>query len=275
MKTFTAALIQIVVEADAESNLRRITEGLREAVARGAALVCGPEFFLCPVNPAELSRSATSVPGPLTERLGEMARRHSVHFIPGTIPERRKRGRPYNTLVAFGPDGALIGSYRKRHLFHVDFPGALAHDEREYLSAGGRLAGVIDTPLARLGTGICYDLRFPEQFLRLAVDGAEVIVAPSAFTRLTGQAHWHVLCRARAIETGCYLLAPDQAGTPPVGPPRYGRSMIVGPWGEVLAIAGEGDEVVSAELSAGALAEARARLRPLSGRVPGDSLPEP
>ena len=275
MKTFTAALDLIEVEADVESNLRRLEAGLRDAAARGAALVCGPEFFLCPVDPSELSRRATAVPGPLTERLGEMARRYAVHFVPGTIPERREDGHPFNTLVAFGPDGALIGSYRKRHLFRAAVPGAFSHDEGEYLSAGERPAGLIDTPFARLGTGICYDLRFPEQFLRLSLAGAEVLVVPSAFTRLTGQAHWSVLCRARAIETGCFLLAPDQAGSPPAGPPRYGRSAIVGPWGEVLAMAGEGDEVIFAALPAEALAEARARLRSVAGRVRGDSVPAP
>lgn len=275
MKTFIAAVIQMRAAEDPQENLRRLEELVRESASRGARLVCGPEFFLCPADPAGLARLASAVPGPLTGRLGEMALRHSVHFVPGTIPERREGGHPYNTLVAFGPDGALIGSYRKRHLFHADFPGAFAHDEREYISAGKRPAPVIDTPLARLGTGICYDLRFPEQFLRLALDGAEVIVAPSAFMKLTAQAHWHVLCRARAIETGCYLLAPDGTGASGDSPERYGHSLIVDPWGAILAEAGEGNEVVFAELSAEALRQARARLHSVAGRAPGDSVPEP
>lgn len=275
MKTFTAALIQIEVRADCEANLRRIEEGLAEAVSRGAKLVCGPELFLCPCTPDSISAHAETIPGPLTGRLAALARRHSVYFVPGSIPERREGGKPYNTLVAFGPDGALLCAYRKRHLFHVELPGPLAHDERDYLSPGSEPARIIETPLARIGTSICYDLRFPEQTLRLALDGAEIIVAPSAFTKLTGQAHWHVLCRARAIETGCFLLAPDQAGTPPGGPARYGRSTIVGPWGEVLAVAGEGDEVIAAELPAESLAEARVRMRSVADRVPGDSVPGP
>ena len=275
MKTFTAALIQFQVADDPEANLRRIEEGLREAAARGAKLVCGPELFLCPCTPESISSHAAAIPGALTGRLAELARRYSVYFVPGSIPERREGGKPYNTLVAFGPDGSLIGTYRKRHLFRVEFRGSFAHDERDYLSPGSEPAPIIETPLARIGTSICYDLRFPEQTLRLALDGAEIIVAPSAFTKLTGQAHWHILCRARAIETGCFLLAPDQAGTPPGGPARYGRSTIVGPWGDVLAVAGDGDEVITAELPAESLAEARARMRSLADRVRGDSVPEP
>lgn len=275
MKTFTAALIQFQVSDNPETNLRHIEEGLREAASRGAKLVCGPELFLCPSTPESISAHASAIPGPLTGRLAELARRHAVYFVPGSIPERREGGKPYNTLVAFGPDGSLIGTYRKRHLFRVEIANALAHDERRYLSPGAGPAPIIETPLARLGTSICYDLRFPEQFMRLALEGAEVLLVPSAFTRLTGQAHWHVLCRARAIETGCFLLAPDQSGTPPGGPARYGRSTIVGPWGEVLAVAGDGDEVIASELRAEALEEARARLRSLAGRAPGDSLPEP
>lgn len=275
MKNFIAGLVQFQVSDDPESNLRRLEEGVLDAARRGAKLVCGPELFLCPSAPEAISAHAAAVPGPLTERLAGLARRAAVYFVPGSIPERRADGKPYNTLLAFGPDGSLIGTYRKRHLFHANFRGSFAHDEREYLSAGDAPSPVIRTPLARIGAVICYDLRFPEQTLRLALEGAEIIVAPSAFTKLTGQAHWHVLCRARAIETGCFILAPNQAGTPPGGPPRYGRSTIVGPWGEVLAVAGDGDEVITAELPAESLAEAHGRLRSVEDRTSGDPVPEP
>ncbi len=275
MNSFTAALVQLQVSDDPESNLRRLEEGVLDAAARGAKLVCGPELFTCPSTPEAISAHAAAVPGQLTERLAELARRAAVYLIPGSIPERREGGKPYNTLLSFAPDGSLIGRYRKRHLFRAKFHGPSAHDERDYLSAGDDPSPIIRTPLADIGAVICYDLRFPEQTLRLALDGAEVIAAPSAFTKFTGQAHWHVLCRARAIETGCFLLAPNQAGFPPGAPPCYGRSTIVGPWGEILAVAGEEDEVVTAELSAASLAEARGRLRAVEDRVAGDPLPEP
>ena len=275
MKTFTAALIQMRGTPDHEASLRAFEKSVREAASRGARLVCGPELFYFDGDMQRVSHYAVTIPGPVTERLSSLARKYAVYLCPGTLPERRAEGTPYNTLLLFAPDGALIGKYRKRHLFQVDIPGELRHDERDYFSAGNDPAPVFNTELGRLGASICYDLRFPEQFLRLSLQGAEIILAPSAFTKPTGQAHWHVLCRARAVETGCFILAPDRTGRCGADTERYGHSLIVDPWGAVLAEAGEREEVISAELRAESLADARNRLRSIEHRVRGDSVPDP
>ena len=169
----------------------------------------------------------------------------------------------------------MIGKYRKRHLFRVDIPGEITTDERDDLLGGSAPAPVIDTGLGRIGLSICYDLRFPEQFLDLSLRGAEIIVVPAAFPIPTGSAHWHVLCRARAIETGCFILATARAGACGIDTPRYGHSLIVDPWGTVLAEAGAGEETIAAELRAESLAEARSRMRSIEHRVRGDSVPDP
>ena len=274
MKNFTAALIQIHATEDTESNLQRLEEGVRKAVSLGALFVCGPELFYFSGDPEALARHASTVPGPLTTRLAGLARHYSLYFVPGTILERSEEDKPFNTLLFFFPDGSLKGKYRKRHLFHADIPGEFRHDERAFISPGKEPAPVIETELGNFGLSICYDLRFPEQYLRLAIAGAEIILAPSAFTKATGEAHWHTLCRARAIETGCFLLAPNQTGKTGASPERYGHSIIVDPWGKILAEAGEDEDLVCVKLSGDTLADARQKLRSIEHRAEGDSLPD-
>lgn len=275
MKTFTAALIQMCGTPDCKAGLRELEKSVRDAVSKGARLVCGPELFYFDGDMQRVSRHAVTIPGPVTEQLSALARKYGVYLCPGTLPERREGGAPYNTLLFFSPDGALVGRYRKRHLFRVDIPGELRHHERDYFSAGDDAAPVFETELGRLGVSICYDLRFPEQFLGLALRGAEIIIAPSAFTTPTGEAHWHVLCRARAAETGCFILAPDRTGICGADIERYGHSLVVDPWGTILAEAGKVEEVISAELRAESLADARGRLRSIEHRARGDSVPDP
>jgi nitrilase len=157
------------------------------------------------------------------------------------------------------PDGRLVARYRKVHLFDVEIPGRVSVRESDALVAGDEAVSV-ETPLATLGLSICYDLRFPELFRRLGLAGAEVVLLPSAFTFHTGAAHWEVLCRARAIESQCYLIAANQGGVSPHGFPDYGNSMIVDPWGCVLARAGDGEGVVTAELDGAYLQRVRTEL---------------
>lgn len=272
MKTFHAAIIQMQGTLDPEANLKRLEEGVAEAASLGAHLVCAPELCCFWGAIRKLKDGASSIPGPVTERLADMARKHSVTLAPGSIPEATD-GHPYNTSLLYAPDGRLLGSYRKRHLFRVSIPGTVEYDERESLSAGENPPALVETDLGRLGLSICYDLRFPEHYLQLALDGAEVILAPSAFTHATGQAHWHTLCRARAIETSCFLLAPNQLGQTPPAPRSYGHSLIIDPWGYILAEAGEEEyEVIHAELDAQALITARQKLHSLEHREPGDAV---
>lgn len=275
MKTFTAALIQFRGAPDPEASLRDFEARVAEAASRGARLVCGPEYLYFTGDVHALPRIAAPIPGPLTERFSAIAKKHAIYFSPGTIPERAEGAKPYNTILLFGPDGALIGKYRKRHLFRVDIPGELTTDERDDLSGGVSPAPIIDTELGRIGLSVCYDLRFPEQFLGLSLRGAEIIVVPAAFPIPTGSAHWHILCRARAIETGCFILATARVGACGTDMPRYGHSLIVDPWGTVLAEAGDGEDTITADLRPESLAEARARMRSVDHRVKGDSVPDP
>ena len=165
----------------------------------------------------------------------------------------------------FDPTGRLLARYRKLHLFDVDLPGRVSVRESETRAPGSDLVTVA-TALGTLGMSICYDLRFPELYRGLAARGAEILLVPSAFTFFTGAAHWQILCRARAVENQCYVIAPDQGGTSPHGFPDYGDSLSVDQRGRVLARAGEGEAVVTAEINGAYLARVRRELPSLAHR---------
>jgi predicted amidohydrolase len=169
-------------------------------------------------------------------------------------------GRAFNTSCVFGPDGALLARYRKIHLFDVEMPGQVEVRESATRAPGTDVV-VAATPLGTLGLSVCYDLRFPELYRRLVQHGAELLLVPSAFTFPTGAAHWEVLLRARAIENQCWVLAANQTGRSPHGFADYGNSMVVDPWGVVVARAGDGERVVVAEID-------RERLRRIRRELP-------
>jgi predicted amidohydrolase len=179
-----------------------------------------------------------------------------------TIPGDARR---YNTSCVIDAAGTIVARYRKIHLFDVALPGRVAVQESASRRAGTEPVVAI-TELATVGCSICYDLRFPELYRRLARDGAEVLLVPSAFTAPTGAAHWEVLCRARAVENQCYLLAPNQCGPSPHGHRDFGNSMIVDPWGTILARAGDAEDVLTAELDGAELARIRRELPALEHR---------
>ncbi len=168
-------------------------------------------------------------------------------------------GRPYNTSCLLDPRGTLLARYRKIHLFDVDLPGRIAVRESDTRAPGAEVVAV-PTPLGTLGLSICYDLRFPELYRRLARAGAEVLLVPSAFTFPTGAAHWEVLCRARAIENQCYVIAADQTGRSPAGHLDWGDSLVADPWGRVLARAPDGEGLALAEIDRAYLARVRREL---------------
>jgi len=186
--------------------------------------------------------------------------------VAGSLLERSDTDRCFNTALLFGPDGGLLARYRKIHLFDVEVDATVRTAESRTRQPGDQTA-CVETDLGVIGLAVCYDLMFPELFRRLASQGAEVVVVPSAFTAPTGAAHWHTLVRARAIENQCYVVAPDQYGPTTHGFDNYGHSVIVDPWGEVLADAGEGSpRVIHAELDGGWLASVRRRLPSLAHR---------
>ncbi|MFN2375633.1 MAG: carbon-nitrogen hydrolase family protein [Candidatus Binatia bacterium] len=270
MLTFTAAAVQMKSGPDKGANLAQASARIGEAAAAGAQLVALPEVFAWR-GPHDRERfEAEPIPGPTTDAMAALARRLGIHLVAGSILESRGpdegAGLPFNTATLFGPDGGLLALYRKIHLFDVDLPGRVTIRESDLRAPGDEVA-CVPTAIGRIALAVCYDLRFPELFRRLADAGAEVVVMPSAFTRPTGQAHWDTLVRARAIENQCFFLAPNQYGAGAAGFHDFGNSLLVDPWGEVLA-RGPDDEdaIVSAPFDASVLERVRRELPSLAHR---------
>ena len=261
------AALQMVSTPRVEDNLAAAARLIGEAAAAGAGLVALPEYF-CLMGRAERDKLAVAEPygaGPIQAMLTEAARRHGVWIVGGTLPIAS--GDPdhaYNTSLAVAPDGRVAARYDKMHLFRFS-DGREDFDERRVLRAG-------DAPVAfdaggwRVGMSVCYDLRFPELYRALTREACDLLAVPSAFTVPTGRAHWELLLRARAVENQCYVIAPAQGGTHESGRRTWGHSMIVDPWGEVLAMREEGEGVVLATLDAARLAAVRAQLPALQHR---------
>lgn len=263
-KPFAVAALQLCATGDKDENLAQVEALAARAVARGARLVVAPEVFLWRGPQAQEPEIAEPVPGPVPERLAALARRHAIHFVAGSFLERRSDGRPWNTSLLFAPDGSLLASYRKIHLFDVDIAGQVSVRESD-TRAGGTETAVAPTDLGAIGLSICYDLRFPELYRRLALAGARILVVPAAFTFPTGAAHWEVLLRARAIENQCWVIAANQYGLGMGGVANYGNSMIIDPWGTVLARSGsDRDDVVCAEIDPAYLERVRRQLPALN-----------
>ena len=253
---------------DVDVNVGTAERLLGEAAAGGAELAALPEVFAFYGSHARARELAEPVPGPITERLAAVARAHGMWVVGGSIAER-DGGHVYNTSTLFDREGELVARYRKIHLFDVDIAGQPALRESGLYAAGDQLV-THETDLGRIGLSICYDLRFPELYRGLVSLGSEMLSVPSAFTAVTGQAHWEVLLRARAIEDQCVVIAPAQWGR--WGPPEdgrrtYGHSMVVDPWGRVLVGAPEeGDGVWFADLDMAELRRIRRTLPALSHR---------
>jgi deaminated glutathione amidase len=261
-----AGAVQLNSTEDTERNLATADRLVRKAVARGAELVALPEKWSVLGRPEPMAAAAETLDGPAISWARSIARELGIDLVAGSIVELVPgRTKTSNTSVHVGPDGELRGVYRKIHMFDVEVDGVVyAESEKEQSGdevVVSELAGGI-----RLGMSVCYDLRFPELYRILVVRGAEVLVAPSAFTLATTRDHWEVLVRARAIENQAFLIAPNQIGTHPGGYRSGGRSLIVDPWGLVLATAPDTEAVIVADLDFGALREVRQRLPAVAHR---------
>ncbi len=244
------AAVQLNSTPDQEANLGRAQALIEAAAARGAQLVALPEHFACLGRDADTAAAAQPLDGPLVTRFRELAGKLGIFLLLGSFPERTPgQARPYNTSVLLGPRGQILAAYRKLHLFDVDLPGAPPIRESEWTQPGGEVvvAALPGTPCTA-GLAICYDLRFPELFRAQVSRGANLILLPAAFTAATGRDHWEVLLRARAIENLAYVVAPAQYGPHVPGRRSYGRSLIIDPWGLVLAQAPDGEGVILAYL---------------------------
>ncbi len=269
------AAIQMVSGTDLVRNLADARQLLEQAAAQGAELAVLPEYFclLGQHDTDKLAIQETQGTGPIQAMLADAARQLGLWVVGGTLPLRVPDGdgqRVFNSSLVFSPAGQCVARYDKMHLFCFD-NGRERYDESRVLQAGSQPAW-FDLPardghLWRVGLSVCYDLRFPELYRLYAREGADLLLVPSAFTYTTGQAHWELLLRARAVENLCFVAAPAQGGQHDNGRRTWGHSLVASPWGEVLAQQAEGPGVVLAELDAQQIAQRRHQLPALSHRV--------
>ncbi|MGD9739133.1 MAG: carbon-nitrogen hydrolase family protein [Bauldia sp.] len=259
-KQFRAGLVQMRSGRDPAANIAVAEALIREAAGEGARYVQTPEMtnILNREGPAVAEVVAFEADDPSLAELRALARDLDIHLHIGSLAIKVPEG-VVNRGYLIGPDGGILARYDKIHMFDVDLPDGDTRRESRLYRAGDR-AITVDLPWARLGMSICYDLRFPQLFRALAHGGAQVLAIPSAFTRQTGQAHWHILLRARAIETGSFVLAAAQGGRHEDGRETYGHSLIVDPWGRILAEAGEDPCVIVADIDVGASDAARSQI---------------
>ena len=265
-----AAAVQLQSTSDRERNLDAADRLTRAAAADGAELVVLPERLDIRGSASDYAAGADTLDGRPIAWARETARELGIDLVAGSVAERRAgHERVANTSVHVGPDGGIKAVYRKIHMFDVEV-GGVQYRESEHSEPADELVVSETASGAGLGLSVCYDLRFPELYRILALRGARIVTVPANFTRVTGEAHWEVLLRARAIEDQVFVIAPGQGRRPGTEGDSYGNSMIVDPWGEVLARAGaEGEAIVAADLDLARQDEVREKLPSLANRVPG------
>jgi len=263
---FTASCIQFTSARDYEPNIRVVSDLVRRARGDGADFVMTPENtgLTEPIGKLRGEKARDEANHPVLAALREVAQETGVWLLIGSLAVDLSRepdagqgeGRLANRSYLVDASGAIVARYDKIHMFDVDLASGESYRESNAFRPGGRMV-LAETPWGVLGMTVCYDLRFPHLYRALAQAGADFLAVPSAFTVPTGKAHWHVLMRARAIENGCFVFAPAQWGEHAEGRRTYGHSLIVDPWGEVLADAAEGVGIVSARIEISAIAKAR------------------
>ena len=245
------ASIQMASGPNVKANLEEAEKLIKTAVQQDAELIVLPENFAI-MGMTEVDKvtvAETPGEGPIQQFLSQQASKHGVWILGGTIPiESGVTGKVYSASLLYNDSGEMIARYDKIHLFDVVLEDSNeSYNESETIESGDDVV-VVDTPFGKLGMAVCYDLRFPELFRAMADVGMEICVLPSAFTNLTGRAHWESLLRARAIENLCYMIAPDQGGYHKNGRETYGDSMIIDPWGVVLNRLPHGTGVVVSDI---------------------------
>jgi predicted amidohydrolase len=262
MSVFKAAVVQMRSGTDPKRNVAEMEAMIREAAAQGAAYVQTPEMTGALVRDAEAKAAAftTEDRDPVAETGSRLSAELGIHIHIGSTAIVRGDGKLANRAFLFGPEGALITTYDKIHMFDVDLDNGESWRESSSYEPGTS-ATVADTSLGRFGFAICYDLRFPQLFRTEALSPADVLTVPAAFTRQTGEAHWHVLLRARAIENGAFVIAAAQGGSHEDGRETFGHSMIVDPWGRVLAeVDNDRPGIAVAEIDTALSAQARRKI---------------
>lgn len=270
-----AAAVQMTCGPDKEANLATATRLVEQAAGEGAQLVVLPELFQSRAPAERMAYLAEPIPGPTSRVMSELAARLKLTLVAGSIAERESSvdgdsvnvGKPgiFNSSLLFDSAGVERARYRKQHLFNVDLPGRVSIRESDW-SGAGSYECVTSMECGRIGQAICYDLRFPELFRRMATASVEIIALPSAFAVPTGRDHWEILVRARAIENQAFVIAANQTGRATPSFDTYGHSLIVDPWGTVLATMTDGEGVIVADLDFETLRTIRAQLPALAHR---------
>jgi nitrilase len=251
MSKYRVAAIQMASGSNVTANLHETARLISEAVSMGANLITLPEnFALMAIHPTDnVALRESPGKGPLQEFLSQQAARHGVWIVGGTLPLVANDSQKYRAAcLVFDNKGECVGRYDKMHLFDVTVASNEQYCESEFIEAGTQIT-VVATPFGRLGIAICYDLRFPELFRCMLAQEVELLAIPSAFTAMTGKAHWETLIRARAVENLCYVIAANQGGYHVSGRETHGDSMIIEPWGLVLARLNRGAGVICADIS--------------------------
>lgn len=258
---FTVACVQTNASRSLKDNLETVSRLVREARERGADFILTPEnvAILEPKSDALRAQADAWDENPLVAAFGSLARDVKAWLLAGSLPIKAPSGKVFNRSVLFDDKGAVVAFYDKIHLFDVDLPSGERYRESSTFEAGNR-AVVAETPWGPVGLSVCYDVRFPHLYRQLAQAGARYLVVPSAFTQTTGEAHWHVLLRARAIETGAFVFAPAQTGIHAEGRRTFGHSLIVDPWGTVLVDGGDAVGVVTASIDPALCDKARGQV---------------
>ena len=263
MRKYKVGVLQINTQENIEDNLKKITQMVEEAAKNGANLVTLPENMNQITNNKEMIKEEV-IPGRTINLMSDLAKKHKIWIHCGSIKEHNPEGKPFNTTVVLNPEGEIAGKYRKLHLFDVELKDGGSFKESDKNSKGSKVVN-IDTEMGNMGLSICYDIRFPELYRLMTLNGAEVIFVPANFTYPTGKAHWSILMRARAIENGTYVVATGQVGQKP-NVVAYGHSMIVDPWGNILAEGQEGEEIIYGEIDLDNIPKIREQIPSLSNR---------
>jgi deaminated glutathione amidase len=269
MKSITVAAVQLSSGVDSEHNVKHAIALINDAADRGASYIQLPEHFNYLGPSRGFADVAEAIPGPLTAAMAGVASARGVTLHLGSLLETSLTpGTFYNTSVVIDATGAIVATYRKIHLFDIDVPGAIVQRESDVIAPGSELV-MVNVAGIRLGLSVCFDIRFPELYRELARSGADVLAVPAAFNAVTGKAHWEIIIRSRAIENHAFVVAAAQVGTTNEGIATFGHSLIVDPWGEILAEStSDGPHVITAVLDLDEVAKRRQQISVMDYRRP-------
>jgi predicted amidohydrolase len=260
-------IVQMDSKADKEANLRKARELIEEAVGKGASLIGLPEYFNYMGPGHQEPAEAETVPGPTTQMLASLAKEHGIWLHGGSLLEKVPgRAKMYNTTVVFDPNGEIVTRYRKIHLFDIEIKDGPTFTESDSKESGDEIV-YFRIGEVKVGLTICYDMRFPELYRILTLRGARIVMIPSAYTYFTGKDHWEPVLRTRAIENQIYIVASAQVGTKP-GFQTYGHSLVIDPWGNIIAEAEDEETVLVADLDMDYLERIREQIPCLNNRRP-------